>query len=774
MKYPLSIRFVVSCVWGAVLSLSLTPVRAVDLDFNRDVRPILSEHCFECHGPDQATREADLRLDDADSALHVVEAEAGDAKNSELIRRIESIDADQKMPPVDFKKPLSAKQRQLLRTWVDQGATYGEHWAYVPPRADALPTTNDDWSRNPIDQFVHRRLAEENLKPSPPASPQALIRRISLDLNGLPPTVTEVKRFVKAFQTNAANAVEQLIDRRMHSSRYGEHMALPWLEASRYADTDGYQNDRYRYHHVWRDWVIQAFNDNMPYDQFVIEQIAGDMLPDATLTQQIATGFGRNHRINSEDGSIPEEWRTENVIDRVDTFGTLFLGLTVGCARCHDHKYDPISQKEYYQLFSYFNNIAEWGVGPNNGNTPPFIEVPESWPNLAATENHLIVPDPVELHSARKEAGNGLQRPQAGSPSTLMIMHELAEPRQAFVLVRGQYDAADETQPVYPNVPRSLASDSADSPSNRLELARWLFEDDHPLTARVAVNRIWQQFFGVGLVETSENFGSQGSQPSHPELLDWLALELIRNDWDVRVIQRLILCSQTYQQTSAFTEQLLQQDPKNRLLARGPRYRLPAFTLRDQALAVSGLLVERIGGPSAKPYMPPKIWSSISNNKYQQEKGANLYRRSLYTYWRRTIPPPTMMNFNAAPREVCIVRTERTNTPLQALSLMNNKLFMESARFLAQRMLRESNVDSGIQTAFQLTTARTPTDPELRLLANAHSKFLRHYRSDTSAANELLTVGESTRDKRLDPIQHAAMTMTASLILNLDETISKE
>jgi hypothetical protein len=760
--------------FGFVAVVAIVSVRSVADDpvFNRDVRPILSENCFHCHGPDPATREADLRLDFEDSVMAVIEP--GDIDASELVRRILSDDVDEQMPPPDSKKQLSASQRETLAQWVQQGASFQDHWSFIPPQPVTPPASkHDDWSQNPIDQFVLARLSRQGLQPSPRASRETLIRRITLDLTGLPPTPGEVDQFLAS---DPEVAVENLVDRLMRSPRYGEQMALPWLEASRYADTDGYQNDRYRYQHVWRDWVIAAFNDNMPYDQFVIEQMAGDMLPDATLRQQIASGFGRNHRINSEDGSIPEEWRTENVVDRVDTFGTLFLGLTIGCARCHDHKYDPISQKEYYQLFSYFNNVAEWGVGPNNGNSPPFIEVPESWPNLKPQADRMVVPDPVELRNARAQAGNGLQRPQAGSPSTVMVMHELDEPRQAYVLVRGQYNMPDKSQPVSPQVPASLGSASGDSPQNRLELARWLFEPENPLAARVAVNRLWQQFFRIGLVETSENFGSQGSQPSHPQLLDWLALELIRSGWDLRSIQKRILLSATYQQSSLLSDKLAARDPENRLLARGPRYRLSPFTIRDQALAVSGLLVEKIGGPSTKPYMPPKIWASISNNKYAQDKGENLFRRSLYTYWRRTIPPPTMMNFNAAAREVCIVRTEPTNTPLQALTLMNNTVFIESARFLAERMLRfaDGDVIEGIAFGFRVSTGRYPMDSESSVLLRAHDQFFQQYRADRDAANKLLSVGETPRDPTLGAVRHAAMTMTASLILNLDETITKE
>ena len=762
--------------WAASLLIALVALIdrsfGSDLEFNRDVRPILSENCFHCHGPDPATREADLRLDQRESAAAVIDP--GSVESSELMRRILSNNPDEQMPPPDTAKKLSPQQIEILTEWVKQGAAFETQWAFTSPRRFEPPQDPDDeWSQNTIDRFILKRLSQEGIDPSPAAYRATLARRIAIDLTGLPLSPLETEEFLA---DTSPSAITILIDRLMHSPRYGEHMAVPWLEASRYADTDGYQNDRYRYQHVWRDWVIDAFNSNMPYDQFVVEQLAGDMLPNATLRQQIATGFGRNHRINSEDGSIPEEWRSENVVDRVDTFGTVMLGLTIGCARCHDHKYDPITQQDYYQLYAYFNNIAEWGVGPNNGNSPPFVEVPKSWPDLGPGEDRMIVPAPVALRNARKEEGNGLKRPQAGSPSTVMVMHELETPREAFVLLRGQYNMPDRSQPVFPAVPESLITQDAIQPRNRLELARWLFHPDHPLTARVAVNRLWQQFFGTGLVETSENFGSQGAAPSHPELLDWLALELIRNDWDIRSIQRKIILSSTYQQSSRLTPDLQQRDPKNRLLGRGPRIRLPAFTLRDQALAVSGLLVEKIGGPSTKPYMPPKVWRSISNNTYKQDQGANLFRRSLYTYWRRTIPPPTMMNFNAAAREVCVVRTEATNTPLQALTLMNNKVFVESARGLAQRMLQagKQNTVKVIEHGYELTFGREASSEEVIVMRDTYQQFLEQYQDSPQQARELLAIGDSNRDSTLPLAEHAAMTMVASIILNLDEAVNKE
>lgn len=740
------------------------------VDFNRDIRPILSENCFHCHGPDSATRESGLRLDDAESAADVLPAKGDD--DCELLRRVLSDDPDEQMPPPESRKSLKPGDRDLIRRWIESGAPLAGHWSFERPVRAATPV-GDDWCRDEIDAFVLARIRQQGLQPSEPASREAYIRRVTLDLTGLPPTLDQVDSYLADTQP-AADL--RLVERLMRSHRYGEQMALPWLEAARYADTDGYQNDRYRYQHAWRDWVIDAYNQNLPYDQFVVHQIAGDMLPEATLAQQIASGFGRNHRINSEDGSIPEEWRVENVVDRVDTFGTVFLGLTVGCARCHDHKYDPISQREYYQLFAYFNNIAEWGVGPNNGNTPPFITVPDGWPAEWVRQSPAIVPGPVELHGARKESGNGLKRPQAGDPTTVMVMHELDQPRETFVLQRGVYNMPDKTQPLAPGVPAALGHLTGGVPKDRLQLARWLVDPDHPLTARVVVNRMWQQFFGVGLVSSSDNFGSQGATPTHPELLDYLAIKLIESGWDLQTIQKRILLSATYRQSSVATVDRTAVDPQNQFLARGPRVRLPAFTLRDQALAVSGLLFERVGGPSAKPYMPPKIWSAISNNKYTQDRGGNLYRRSLYTYWRRTIPPPTMMNFNAAAREVCTVQTETTNTPLQALTLMNNITFVEAARGLAARVMRDvpRDLDQQILVTFRTVTSRLPSEQERKLLKSAYDDFSERYRASPGEAKKLLGVGQSPRDETLDVTAHAALTMTASLILNLDETITKE
>jgi len=760
------------------------PAAARTVDFDRDIRPLLADRCFACHGPDENTREADLRLDLHDAAFadrggyHAVAA--GDREASELWQRVSSRDPDLRMPPREAARQLSDAEVALLGRWIDQGAPWSQHWAFTPPVRPPLPPLpplpqGDARSRNAIDRFIRSRLRKEGIEPTREADRATLVRRVALALTGLPATASEVDAFVA---DDAPDAYERLVERLLMSPRYGEHMARPWLDAARYADTDGYQNDRLRYMSVWRDWVLLALNANLPFDQFTVEQLAGDMLPNATLYQQVATGFCRNHRINSEGGSIPEEWAIEYVVDRVDTVGTVWLGLTLGCARCHDHKYDPVSQRDYYRLFAYFNNVPEWGLGPNNGNSPPFIQPPATWPHLSPDENRSIEPAPYTL----KTTQTSVVRPNPGGAETVMVMQELPEPRPTYLLRRGRYDAPDKSNPLAPGIPDSLATPDADPPTDRLELARWLVDPANPLTARVTVNRHWQHFFGTGLVKTSENFGTQGELPSHPELLDWLATELVRTGWDIKALHRQIVTSATYRQSSAQTDRgpetvsAVEIDPENRLLWRGPRFRLSAHEIRDQALAVSGLLVERLGGPSVKPYMPPGIWRSISNNKYVQDHGENLYRRSLYTYWRRTVPPPSMMAFNAAEREVCIVRKDRTTTPLQALTLMNNVTFVEAARMLAEDLLRapDSSLDDRLSAGYLRVTARPPASGELDRLREAHSRFLATFTEHPAAAEQLLAVGEAPRDNRREPAEHAAMTMVANLLLNLDQAVTLE
>ena len=741
------------------------------VSFNDQILPILSDKCFHCHGPDEKNREADLRLDTFEGAVEGKALVPGRPDKSEMITRIHTNDEDDIMPPEDSSLKLTDKEKALLSQWIKEGAKYEKHWLFTPIKKTNSPVSKDKWPQNEVDNFVLAKLKQEGLTPSKATDKRTLIRRLSLDLTGLPPSPQELESFVN---DKSPKAYSKVVERLLKSDQYAEHMTAWWLDGARYADTDGYQNDRYRYHHVWRDWVIQSFQENQSFDQFVIEQIAGDMIPNATLRQQIATGFGRNHRINSEAGSIPEEWQVEYVADRVDTFGTLFLGLTMGCARCHDHKYDPLSQKEYYQLFAYFNNVPEYGTGPNNGNSPPYIKVPKSWPNLKPGENKLIVPEAIKFQ--KKKQFNAVIRPVPGDKTTLMVMQEMKEPRKTYLLERGLYSEPDKSELLAPKVPAVLDIVPGKKPTNRLELAKWLVHPKNPTLARVMVNRIWQRYFGTGFVATSENLGTQGERPSHPELLDWLASKFIESGWNMHELHKLIVNSATYKQSSQMTPESVQKDPKNRLLARGARYRLHAFSIRDQALAASGLMVNKLYGPSAKPYMPKNIWKAFSNNKYVQDKGDNLYRRSFYTYWRRTIPPPTMMNFNAAEREVCEVKKDRTNTPLQALTLMNNKTFVEAARFLAERMIKEgdSTIQSQIIQGYKLTLCREPSANEMSVMLKAFKQFKEEFSKNEKEAEKLLDIGEKPRDKTLKIPTHAAMTMVASALLNLDEMVTRE
>ena len=775
----LIIRFARLCMLLAAICCAMSSLSAEEgvprhtsrVDFARQIRPLLADTCFTCHGPDSQNRETDLRLDTKDGAFaelggyHAIVP--GDTEESEMLRRLRSDDPDERMPPPDQVRQLTDEQIALIERWIEEGAPWNEHWAFVPPSRPELPQAkHKDWPRNGIDHFILRRLERESLSPSPEADRESLIRRVTLDLTGLPPTIGEIDAFLA---DDSPDAYERVVDRLLASPRYGEHMAVSWLDAARYADTDGYQNDRLRYMWPWRDWVIMALNENMPFDQFTIEQLAGDMLPDATLLQQIATGFNRNHRITSEGGSIPEEWIVEYVVDRVDTTATVWLGLTMGCARCHDHKYDPISQREYYQLFAYYNNVPEWGLGPNNGNSPPFISVPKEFPDVQGMA--AVEPAPYKL----KTTQTSVVRPQPGGANTVMVMQEMDEPRPTYLLRRGLYNQPDKSEVLSPELPAVLDTIKREFPANRLGFSKWLTDPNHPLTARVTVNRMWQHYFGTGLVKTSENFGTQGEFPSHPQLLDWLATEFIRLKWDMKAMHRLIVTSATYRQSAAASGELLERDPENRLLARAPRLRLPAQVVRDQALFVSGLLVEKIGGQPVKPYMPPKIWSSLSGKKYARGKGDDLYRRSLYTYWLRTIPPPVMLAFDSADRESCTVRKDKTNTPLQALTLMNNVAFVESARLLAERMIKEggNEPESRLEYGFRIVTSRRPNDREADLLQDSLNAFIAKYQQDKQAAAALLNIGEKKRDESLDGSEVAAYTMVANTLLNLDETITK-
>ena len=1057
------------------------PAASDRVDFNRDIRPILSNACFKCHGPDAGKRQANLRLDRRETAFAERDGKpalvSGKPSKSEVYRRITSTDSDRRMPPADSGRTLTKAQIERIRRWIEQGAEWQGHWSFIAPQRSSLPRVQDaSWPRNAIDYYVLSRLQVAGLKPSPQAGKRTLIRRLSFDLTGLPPTLGEVDAFVA---DESPGAYEKVVDRLLASPRYGERMAVDWLDAARYADTHGYHEDYHRDMWPWRDWVISAFNSNMPFDQFTIEQLAGDLLPGATNSQIVATGFNRNHGVTAS--GISEEYRVEYVLDRVRTTSTVWLGLTMQCAQCHDHKYEPITQADFYRFFAYFNTITDKGVENRAGNVDPLIKVesPELSATLAtlkqqalkveqakqrralavgsdvtawekqlaanggikklepttglhlhypldatkgnrvanATGKHghgklvghavwttgrfgralsfdgkayadlgnaaefertdpfsygawvspqgsgaviarmddaaayrgwdlLVTGEQVEAHLIHHWPGNAIhmktkaklkygqwthlfvtydgsskasglriyfngklqatditrdqltktiktkkplhlarRNPSAyfqgaiddvriynraltaaevatladANPAaailtianelrtqkqqdalrqyyltnhdatfrqlsadldklrvqetatrekaaklTLMVMREMKEPRSTFVLKRGQYDQHGEK--VTAGVPAFLSVGGTASPlrdglairpTDRLDLAKWLVSSTHPLTSRVAVNRMWQMIFGTGIVKTSENFGAQGELPSHPELLDWLATEFVRGTdwqsvlqqaplrrtdcqsvggWDIKRMMKLIVTSATYRQSSKISPAAFTRDPENRLLARGPRFRLPAELIRDNVLAVSGLLVEHFGGPSVKTYQPDGLWKETSNRGYTQDHGSKLYRRSLYMYWKRSVPPPNMFAIDAPTRETCIVRRQRTNTPLMALVMLNDPTFVEAARALAQRAMAAGvgNTRNRIVRMFEITTARRPEAAEADVLLAIYQRQRGVFHKNNDAALKLLAVGESKRDEKLDATEHAALTIVANVILNLDETITKE
>ncbi len=940
----------------------------------------------------------------------------GQPEQSEVVRRLFTSEKEARMPPEEIHKELTGFQKELFQRWIAEGAEYREHWAFSAPTPPALPSVKQsEWVKTTVDRFILARLEEKKIRPARAADPATLFRRVSLDLTGIPPTPTEVDALLA---DRSPEAYEKLVDRLLTSPRYGERMAQDWLDAARFADSNGYQVDRDREMWAWREWAVGAFNRNLSFDQFTVEQLAGDLLPGATLDQRIATGFHRNHMVNEEGGIIAEEFLAEYCADRVETTATVWLGLTLNCARCHDHKYDPLTQKDFYSLLSFFHNVPENGVGDYSlgirRNTPPFLRLPapEAESKLAALNHELeqvkgrqavaatnalsrgeewatralatrvkwtevaasipaagegpaqlfppgiwvpvpalhnekqtvkftanvdarrvtavrieLEPGPggsastgekvavAELRLSRadtaesgklslklipaaldqtepvsetgkavdgksdtswklplgKEGAVGavfelaeslqgaseivfkveldvlpaekppawklrllttdvdpelllspemvevVRRPLSGRtteeqmkvdkfrlahspeheavarrvvdlkkqvdeidlsiPITL-VMSELAEPRATHVLMRGAYDRRGER--VSAATPASLPPFSSDWPRNRLGLARWLVDPANPLTARVTVNRFWQAIFGIGLVRTSEDFGVQGEPPSHPELLDWLATDFIRTGWDVKRLIKLFVMSATYRQDSRSTSAARAADPENRFLARGPRYRLAAEVIRDQALAVSGLLAEKLGGPSVRPYHPPGLYEQVvagsSASTYVQGKGAELYRRSLYTYWKRSVPNPAMLAFDAPFRETCVVRRSRTSTPLQALNLLNDPTYVEAARFLAQRMMREGGTtpESRIRHGFRLALSRFPREAELKVLVAGFRQREAGFRADPSSAASLIGVGEAAADVTWDKVKLAAYATVASTLLNLDESITKE
>ena len=810
-----------------LIIISLACSCPAKVDFNRDVRPILSDKCFNCHGPDKGTREAKLRLDVREDALKVIVP--GKPEESELIYRVTATDPEEVMPPRKTHKKVSRKETSILRQWITEGAPYAQHWSFVSLKKPKLPAESA-WTRNEIDRFVEARLPG---KPSPRADRRTLIRRVTLDLTGLPPTPAEVSAFLADSADDDA-AFEKVVDRLLASPHYGEHMTYSWLDAARYADSDGYESDPLRTMWPWRDWVIAAFNANMPYDQFITEQLAGDLLENASMRQRLATGFNRNHRLNNEGGILPEEWVVEYVCDRAETTATVFMGLTWGCARCHDHKYDPISQADYYQLFAFFNTMDEKGSSRGASTAQPMLQVsaPGQLDKFEALQKELA---PVEKALAQRRTSKefraaykawladkpklpkalaktpvakwkSAQKTQAETHflhnvdaggkalfadsaklrrerdalsktgAKVMVMADMAEPRQTHILMRGAYDKPGDK--VSAGTPSWLPPMDEALPRNRLGLAKWLVSPEHPLTSRVAVNRMWQRFFGAGLVKTQEDFGSQGEPPSHPELLDYLAWLFIDSGWNVKAMQKFMVMSSAYRQLSRVTSEMLEQDPENRLLGRGPRYRLAAPVIRDQALAVSGLLNPAVGGPPVKPYQPAGLWKEVIKGSpvYKRDEGDKLYRRSMYTLWRRAVKPPLMTLLDANERDTCRVNHKRTNTPLQALLLLNSTTFVELSRGLASRMLSEGgdSAESRIRYAMQLTTARKPSPEEMTILSDSLKGYLAAYQADAESARSLLTVGASAPEDGLDPGELAAYTALARVLLNLDETISKE
>ncbi len=1026
-----------------------TPDAARRVDFNAEVRPILSDRCFRCHGPDASKRKAKLRLDLREGALKPLEdgwavITPHDPARSELVRRIFTDDDEDVMPPSDSHLSLSPAEKQTLRTWIAQGAEYRAHWSLEPVRAAPVPA-HEAAADQPIDAFVRARLATEGLAPAPRAEPETLLRRVSLTLTGLPPTLEEIDAFVG---DPSSEAYARVVARYLASPAYGERMASDWLDLARYADTYGYQADVERDMSPYRDWVIRAFNENLPYDRFLTWQLAGDLLPNATREQRIATAFNRLHRQTNEGGSIEEEFRVEYVLDRVNTFGTAMLGLTVECARCHDHKFDPITQRDYYALSAFFNSIDESGLyshftsatpspsmllwpahaqsahddvtarlaaaetriqklaneareaftawrATSAAATPPKLPRPvahltfarvedDTTPDLISStparlqdgplpvtdspaeppvagalqfsgDNAVVHPgvpifgrthafslairlQPTEhqaraivLHQSRawtdagsrgfeltledgrpffglihfwpgnaiavrasdplpldqwsrvvvtydgssradgirlyvddrriattivrdrlykditydRDAGDSVtEAPRltigarfrdsgfrngvvddlqvfdtaltplevAGTSARqssdadalehflarhhapmqdavaaraalrdeenrlvaripeLMVMEELPDPRPAHLLARGAYDAPGEIVPR--DTPASLPPFPSDEPRNRLGLARWLTDPGHPLTARVVVNRIWRMHFGRGLVSTPEDFGSQGSLPTHPELLDWLADRFVRDGWDVKALHTRILTSATFQQSSRADAETVRRDPDNRLLARGPKGRLTAEQIRDGALAASGLLTRTLGGPSVKPYQPAGLWEQSGTGKtYTEDTGDKLYRRSLYTFWRRTSPPPSMATFDAPTREVCTARREVTLTPLQSLVLLNDPQFVEASRVLAERLLTRHPDDAGARhrDAFRALTGRAPDEVEAAILARHFTEQRAHFATRPDDATRLLGVGASPWNQALPAVDLAAMTAVVSLIMNVDE-----
>jgi hypothetical protein len=738
------------------------------ISYNFHVKPILSDKCFACHVPDANKRKAGLRLDVEVEALEELAESPGkfaiipaNPDGSELISRIYTEDQQLIMPPVESHLKLNKEEKAILTKWIEQGAAYERHWSFIQPARAELPEmSNEKQAYNEIDHFILSKLEDVGLESADQAPPEKLLRRISLDITGLPPSINEVSKFI----IDEKLEFEKAIDYYLSQPAYGEKMARDWMDVSRYADSHGYQDDSYRTMWPWRDWVIHAFNENMPYDQFLVWQLAGDLLPDATKQQMLATAFNRNHPITQEGGVIDEEYRSTYVSDRTNTLGKGIMGLTLECAKCHDHKYDPISQKDYFSLYAFFNHVNEKGLQMDAVQAknrkyyadPPYIEIEEA--DLQGILSFINKKDTNELK--------------------VMVMNDSVQ-RETFVLARGNYDAP--TEKVRPTAPDIIMDYAEELPKNRLGLAQWLTDNNNPLTARVYVNRLWSVFFGQGIVKTIEDFGSQGALPTHPELLDWLAVEFMENGWDTKYIIKKMLMSATYRQSSVITKDKKEIDPENIYLSRGPRFRLSAEEIRDYVLATSGLLNTQVGGPSVKPYQPSGLWEETNAGgnrgiltKYIEDSGDKLYRRSLYTFWKRTLPPPSMSIFDAPNRDLCEVRRQKTNTPLQALAMQNDVQVLEGAKVISNDIKQMGlGEKESIETLFSKVLLRDPNADEINLLTDYYEDCLDKFEDSAEDADNLLDIGDKqvmAKDSR----ETAALMMVAQVLYNLDETISKE
>lgn len=734
------------------------------ISYNFNIRPILSDKCYKCHGPDASKRQAGLRLDKPEIAFKALKDNPnahvlvpGSPEMSELFRRISTKDTSEMMPPASSNlKRLTPHEVSLIEKWIKQGAKFEKHWAFVSPKSWPVPNVKDKtWPKNQIDNFILHKQEQYGITPNPEADKERLLKRASFDLTGLPPSLELMDRFLA---DKSPQAYEKVVDELLKSPAYGEKMTLHWLDVARYADSHGYQDDNYRTQWPWRDWVIHAFNENLPYDKFITWQLAGDLMPNSTKEQLLATGFNRNHKITEEGGVINEEYRVAYVTDRTNTFGKALLGVTIECAHCHDHKFDPFSQKEYYQLFAFFNSVKEPGIQSTVGGPETYAKRP-----LMQITNY-------DVKSILKFVNK-----QDTGKLIVSVMGDSEVYRKTYVLKRGNYDThGDEVQP---GTPKAILPFDNAYPKNRLGLAEWLFNQKNPLTARAFVNQTWQEFFGKGIVKSSGDFGMQGDLPSHPELLDWLSVDFMDHGWDVKRLVKQLVMSATYRQSAEISADKLKIDQDNTLLSRGPRYRFPAEFVRDMVLASSGLLTRTIGGPSVNPYQPPGLWENATSGRgilanYKQVHGANLYRRGMYTLIKRTVPPVEMAIFDASNRDQCEVKRLRTNTPLQALLMMNDPTVLEASRVLAAKLLQDkSSARDKINKAFRLIVCRKPKEQELAILTAYYNDELKTMNS--RAAVKVLNVGEYPIPENVNKVTLAVMMKVVNTIYNLEEAITK-